>query len=246
MSCDKRGTRSSIPLFNSHETNGADFNSPDFNSPVHIQTRLESSTLMFSAHRFGQGSRSRRANAVQRPVRSAMLAVFVSCVVAIVVALSATAGSYALWNGTATVTGATITAGSSAVTINGAATASPTLGALGPGESAVTPLTIANTGTTPVSVAVTGTAIGADPASLAASLTATLTPVAGAASCVAGLAGSTGPLNGFTTTASPVSLAKGASTVLCLRLTLSTSAPRATQGQSAAFTMTLTGTQVTP
>lgn len=225
------------------------FNSHDFNSPVHLQTRLESSTLMFSAHRFGQGSRSRRANAVQRPVRSAMLAVFVSCVVAIVVALSATAGSYALWNGTATVTGATITAGSSAITINGAATASPALAALGPGESAATPLTIANTGSTPVSLAVTGTSIGTDAASLAVapSLTATLTPVTDATRCVTGLTGGwTGPLSGFTTTAAPVLLPKGASATLCLQLVLATTAPSAVQGKTAAFSMVLTGTQVAP
>jgi hypothetical protein len=182
-------------------------------------------------------------------MRSAMIAVFVSCIVAIIVALSATAGSYALWNGTATVSGATITAGSSAITINGAATASPALGALGPGESAVTPLTIVNTGSTPVSLAVTGTTIGTDAASLAVapSLTATLTPVADATGCVVGLtAGSTGALSGFTTTASPISLAKGASTTLCLQLALATSAPSVVQGKSAAFTMALTGTQVAP
>ncbi|HWU57409.1 MAG TPA: hypothetical protein VN045_01730 [Microbacteriaceae bacterium] len=204
---------------------------------------------MFSAHRFGRGARSHRPIAVRRPLRSAMFVAFVSCIVAVVVALSATAGSYALWNGTATVSGATITAGSSAITINGGATASLAFGALGPGESAVTPLTIVNTGSTPVSLAVTGTSIGTDAASLAVapSLTATLTQVTDPTRCVTGLTGGqTGALTGFATTAAPVSLAKNASAILCLQLTLATTAPSAVQGQSAAFTMALTGTQVAP
>ncbi|WP_308467455.1 hypothetical protein [Rathayibacter soli] len=217
---------------------------------------------MFSVPRFGRGAQRRHRTGVpgtghlqhtthlQRTTRSALLTTVVASLAAIGVALSATAGSYALWNGAATVGGATVTAGASAVTINGATTASlPALGALGPGESVATPLTIANTGSTPLTLAVTGTTIGADAGSLtlAPALTATLTQVPDAPHCVTGLTGgTTGALNGFTTTASPVSLAKGANAVLCLQLTLATAAPSATQGKSATFTMALTGTQVQP
>jgi len=186
---------------------------------------------------------------MQRTVHSALWTGAIGCLVAIAIAVSASAGSYALWNGATNVTGGSMSAGSAAITINGSTTATLALGALGPGESTTTPLTIANTGSTPVSLAVTDTAIGTDAASLAVApqLTATLTSVADPTRCQAGLTGgSTGTLTGFTTTSAPIVLAKDANATLCLQLSLATSAPSTMQGKSAAFTMSLTGTQVAP
>lgn len=181
--------------------------------------------------------------------RRSLTTVFVACLAAIGVALALTGGSYALFNSSAPVNGATITAGTTSITVNGSQSATlpgSISSALAPGRSTATALTVANTGTTAASVAVSSTTVGAQTNSLGSYLTATLTPVSGSSACTVGLVGTTGALTGFTSTIAPVTIASGASATLCLELKLSASAPSSAQGGSAPFTVTLTGSQVAP
>lgn len=175
-------------------------------------------------------------------------ALVLGCLAAIGVSLALTGGSYALITTTSTVPGAQITAGSTTITVNGSSAATLPASfaqALGPGQPATTALTIANTGTTPADVAVSSTAIGTQSGSLANYLTARVSPVANTGACTPGLGSAAAPLSGFT---SPtlMTLQPGATGILCLELTLANTAPASTQNGSAAFTMTITGTQVAP
>jgi hypothetical protein len=164
-----------------------------------------------------------------------------------VVVLSGSGSTLALWSASRTVTGPTITSGSTGLTINGQmdhVLAGLGLAALAPGRSALAPLTLRNTGTTPVAVRVAGTDITDQTKGLAASLTVSVTP---SLTCAAGLPGSqNGALAGFTTPSPLSSLPAGAELLVCLEVRLDPAAPPAVQGGAAGFVMTFEATQERP
>lgn len=169
---------------------------------------------------------------------------------AVVLGVVGTGGTYALWGGNVQVDAPAITAGTTGLTINGEQ--SHSLGGLnarllGPGDSVATAITVANTGSTAVNMTVSQSVVTAQTKALAGKLMLRLTPVASTADCVVGLAGGTsGRIAGFTTTATPVSLAVGAAQAFCLQLTLDTDAPGSMQGGTASFTLTVDAEQKAP
>lgn len=181
------------------------------------------------------------ANRTRTRKRAARL--FIACGVvgaATVLGLATAGGTLALLTANQTVPGATITAGSLDLTVNGASSAS--LGGLAvlPGVPQAIPVTVANTGTTPASL--TATINVTSSGTINDRLRARITPVTNAAACAPGLASAQGSLNGFTA-ADFTSLAAGASTVVCLEIALDEATPIALSGQSATFTATVTATQ---
>lgn len=159
---------------------------------------------------------------------------------ALVLGLAAAGGTLALLSSSQTVPGATVTAGSLDLTVNGASTASLGGRSVLPGVPQVFPITVANTGTTPTALTTTITVTSA--AAINDRLKARVTPVADAAACVPGLAGAQGALSGHTA-AELASLTAGGSTVVCLEIALDEATPISLSGQSASFTATVTATQ---
>lgn len=171
-------------------------------------------------------------------------------VAVVTLSLLATSGTYALWNGAATVNGSTISTGSIGVTVNGAASYSIVgLDAtkLAPGRSVVTTVTIANTGTTPISATLSSVAIGSNMNNLATYLTLIASPIAITGACAIGLAGGTSaPLSTFTTASYPYLMGVGSSQVVCLELKLSSAAPQSVQGGATTFTINIAADQRRP
>lgn len=159
---------------------------------------------------------------------------------AIVLALVGTGTTYALLNSADSITGATITAGSTSITVN--SESSSTLDAnvkpLTPGESIVTPVTIANTGTTPAEVYVSSTIINSQTNHIASHLSLRFEP---AEKCVTTTAGGTS-MGTFTT--QPLRMESGASANYCLEIFLAAEAPASVQGGTATFTLLLDADQV--
>lgn len=156
------------------------------------------------------------------------------------------AGTFALWSGNAVAQGVTITSGTAGLTINGspsAAIAGMDASKLGPGTSALSVLTLENTGGTPLAIAVTASAVIAQTGALADELTVRLTAVESTSACVAGLAGESGRIGTFSTAPSGA-LAAAASELFCLEIALDLDAPPTSQGGTASFTLTFTGAQV--
>ncbi len=162
---------------------------------------------------------------------------------AVVLGIAGAGGTYAMWNSSTTLNPGTITAGSTGLTVNSVTNytipANAMIGVLLPGRSTITtaPLAVRNPGNTPVSVtAGTATVTGA----LASQVTVAIRQVAGAASaCTPTAVGGTP-----TTLTAPVALAAGATVYVCVEVQLRTTAPAASQGQTAQFTLPLTAVQV--
>jgi len=158
---------------------------------------------------------------------------------AIVIGLVATGGTYALWNTKATVNASSVSSGSTAITINSLPSYPiPQLdtGSLLPGRSVVSaPLDLKNTGTTPVSITL-GAVTYSSPANALSSSLAVY--VRQSATCEATAFGTTP--QSFTT---PIVLAAGANTKVCVEVRLPSSAPTTVQGQSATFSVQLDAVQ---
>lgn len=176
---------------------------------------------------------------------------------AVAVALVATGGTYALWNGAVSPTAAQVRSGSAALAITGA----PSLRApLAPGASIATSFVATNAGDVPLAlrVAVTSTksSSGADGAGSGAlgELTLRAAPVASAAACTTSVTtGTSARLASFDTGAAPgwataSTTASGSSSAVvgCLVLTLDADAPQAASGAVVDLVVTVTGTQVLP
>lgn len=188
---------------------------------------------------WGSSSGQRRGRRPGSLVRSTVAAAGVIAA-AVTVGLVGTGGTYALWNTSATVPGATLSTGTIGLTIDGGQTASfgNLAAALGPGDGVAQAVTLVNTGTTPLTISASSTT-GAGP--LASYLTLALAPVAATSSCSTGVA--TGaPLVGYTT-ADLFALPGGASQLVCVALTLPTTAPATAAGQTADIHLAFTGTQ---
>jgi predicted ribosomally synthesized peptide with SipW-like signal peptide len=163
-------------------------------------------------------------------------------VVVVAMALLGAGGSYAAWNSSTTANASSVSSGSTGLTINGTTEYSiPNLElvGLGPGQSILVPLTLANTGTTPLSASVTATTIVTD-TGLAAELTAA---VSATSTCTTSTVAGT-RLAEFTTVAAPVVLQPNATLPICLDIKMDLDAPMTVAGSSTTFRMAITATQV--
>lgn len=177
--------------------------------------------------------------------------------VAALVAVATDGGTFALLSAQASTDPVTITAGSADLSLSGIAL--PTT-ALWPGDTEFGVLTARNTGDVPLDLGI-ATARGTAPASATgASATGTgtgtgTTAVAdlrvavgtstSAAACRTGAMHTTwtGTLDSNTATTAGISVRPGAAVVLCIGLTMPSSAPASQQGLGTDFTATITGTQ---
>lgn len=158
------------------------------------------------------------------PVRS-ILATASAVSVAVLVAASLSAGSYALWADGITTTAGTVSTGNTDLSVSHTFSAAAWSNMI-PGETVRQPFTVTNSGT--VDHALSGSAIAATGYEVRA--------VSGACPAVA--------LGGSSATASPVSLgtlASGATITVCLEVALTAAA---LPGSTSAFTFTVAGTQV--
>jgi predicted ribosomally synthesized peptide with SipW-like signal peptide len=160
--------------------------------------------------------------------------------------------TFAYWTDSITVSGATITAGTIDLKVNGNDTVTGfttlNISTMVPGNSTAAVLTIANTGTAPLKYTGSTTATNADGKNLAGALTVKVTgdtATSGTAPAVAcagtALAGAGTTLNG-SLLSSGRQLAAGASEKVCVQVTLPAAASTSLQGATTSVVVTLTGT----
>lgn len=166
--------------------------------------------------------RDRTAGVTFRKLGGTILAVFS----AIVIAISITGGSYALWNDGRTANGGSITAGSASLSITQSLD-SALWSNLAPSESVRQSFTVTNTGAVPMSLQ--GSATRAN-----ASVEIRLAPGACPGTALTSTQATTAPTALGT-------LAIGATATVCLQVTL---AATATVGSTSTFTVSIDGTQV--
>jgi hypothetical protein len=173
--------------------------------------------------------------------------------VAALVAVATDGGTFALLSAQASTDPVTITAGSADLSLSGIVL--PTT-ALWPGDTEFGVLTARNTGDVPLDLSI-ATARGTAPASTTGTTgtTGTTTAVAdlrvavgastSVAACRSGVMHTTwtGTLDSSTATTAGISIRPGAAVVLCVGLTMPSSAPASQQGLRTDFTATITGTQ---
>lgn len=192
-----------------------------------------------------QTIRLRRLVPRARVTARGMLSTASAVVAGIMVAVVAAGGSYALWNDQVAISPITLTSGTVGLSITPAVGMDIT--ELVPGASVTTTFTASNTGAANLSVAVTTTTVAAEVMALASQLSLELAPIDDPADCGPAIAeAATGALVGFTSTAKPVVIARGASQLYCLVATLSPSAPTEVQGETAEFTLNFDAQQVAP
>ena len=185
--------------------------------------------------------------AIQRilSVRS-ILKALAAVTAALFVGVIATGGTYALWNKSADITGASVKAGAAALVISTPLTMPTTL--LYPGLTTYGAFVVTNTGTVPLQLSVQSlTGVTATPFSQSLTVAVAIDPAVGAtvADCPS-LAShpwsriSTSPTAG----ALGSTVNAGASATLCVSTALAANAPATAQGQSVpAFTLTIGGIQ---
>lgn len=163
-----------------------------------------------------------------------------AAIVAVVVGVGGAGGTYALLSVTAPFSGATLTAGTLGMQLNGASSASLGAFAVSPNTPVAKPFSVAITGDVPATLRAE---IAASSTSITSYARARITPVAGAAACEAGLGGSQKALNGYDEPLSGGSLAAGATRWYCFEVALATGTPATVSGQGLTFTVTVRGTQ---
>lgn len=176
----------------------------------------------------------------RRPVKSLLVSAGLLILVSVGAVLGA-GGTYAAWNSSTTTNASTVSSGSTALTINGVTTFTMSnlqFANLGPGQSALVPLTLANVGTTPLSATVTTTI--ANDTGLAAELTAA---VSVSSTCTASTVAGT-RLATFTTVGTPITLQPNATLAICLDIKMDLDAPMTVAGGSTTFNMAITANQV--
>jgi len=174
--------------------------------------------------------------------------------IAALVAVATDGGTFALLSAQASTDPVTITAGSADLSLSDIAL--PTT-ALWPGDTEFGVLTARNTGDVPLDLSI-ATARGTAPASATGTTSAAGTGTtavadlrvaigtsASASACRSGAMHTTwtGTLDSNTATTAGISVRPGAAVVLCVGLTMPSSAPASQQGLSTDFTATITGTQ---
>ena len=163
--------------------------------------------------------------------------------VAALVAVATDGGTFALLSAQASTDPVTITAGSADLSLSGIALPST---ALWPGDTEFGVLTARNTGDVPLDLSI-ATARGTAPASTTAvaDLRVAIGTSTSAAACRSGAMHTTwtGTLDSNTATTAGISVRQGVAVILCVGLTMPSSAPASQQGLSTDFTATITGTQ---
>lgn len=162
--------------------------------------------------------------------------------------VSGVGGTYALLSAQGDVSGATVTAASVGLNVNGAASADLGDWAISPATPVAKAFSVTNTAPTGPAASVSPVRVNLQAAisvtassAITANTTAVITPVASAAACTTGL-GSPSVLSGYSTTLDVI--APGQTKFYCLQLGLATGTPVAQSGLDTGFTVTLTSTQL--
>ena len=182
----------------------------------------------------------------QFPSLSSLLTTAMALALAVVLAVAAAGGTYALWNTQQGVGGGVITTGSAALTVTGA-TALPTTG-LYPGQTTTGELAVTNIGTVPLRLRLDGlatpaTTAGGSAAVFATALRISLWPKTGTTCAVPPAHPAWSGRVGAPATDLGLTLHPGTTQAFCLAVTLPPEAPSGAQGGSAALDLSLGGVQ---
>ncbi|MEO7005590.1 MAG: hypothetical protein ABI065_01045 [Terrimesophilobacter sp.] len=152
---------------------------------------------------------------------------------AVLIALLATGGTYALWNGEATVPGGTMRAGAASFAVTPIPGQALPTTALYPGLTIYGGYTATNTGDVPLALSVQSLSGSASPTAFSSALSIAVGAVGTPAECTAGFP--VGWTGGFASPAGTLGLvlAAGQSTTLCLSVTLPVTAANGIQGSAA-------------
>ena len=173
--------------------------------------------------------------------RRGLLTTLVVTVAAVLLGISGAGVTSALLTSTATQPGATITAGTGSIRIDGASTGVLGTRGLSPATPAAWAFTVTNTGDAPMTLAGTiATAAGAPVYGNAAQ--ALLVPVANAAACTPAVSGTAAALNGYANPAMGA-VAVGQTSWYCLVVSLPMGTSAAGSGSPLSFTLTVNATQ---
>lgn len=175
-----------------------------------------------------------------------LLTTALALAVAVVLAVAAAGGTYALWNTQTSVPGGMISTGSAELTVTGATGMS--LARLYPGQTTTGELAVTNTGSVALRLrvdALTSTAATAGGAgqAFAGALRASLWPRTGTGCPATAPAGSWSGAVGSPAADLGLTLAPGSTQPLCWAVTLSETAPPQAQGGSVALELALGGLQ---
>jgi len=184
------------------------------------------------------------ATVTARPIQS-LLATAALFAGAVLLALGATGGSYALWNDNVETPSASISTGSIGLTVQGVTNytvSGLTVTQLLPGRSVVTPTTLAlkNTGTVPLSITLGTTQFTATSTALSNAINVAVRQQSACA-----ITTTTANPNPVSLTA-PIVLAVGQTVPICVEVGLAANAPASVQGQNATFTLPLVAVQKRP
>lgn len=160
---------------------------------------------------------------------------------AVAVGLGSAGATTALLSSQSNLAGATISAGTLGIRVNGAASAALGNWNVSPATPIARAYQVSNIGDAPATLT-TNIAVSTPMPALASHTQATLAPVANSAACTTGLSGTTAGLNGYSFT-DPTPLNGGASRWYCLRISLPTGTPGSVSGQNLSFTATVNGVQ---
>jgi len=182
------------------------------------------------------------AKVAARPVQS-LFATAGLFAAAVLLALGATGGSYALWNDNVETPGAKISTGSIGLTIEGQNTynvSGLTITQLLPDRSVVTPTTLAlaNTGTVPLSVTLGATQFSNTSTALSNSLVVAVRQQSACATTPDG--------QDLVSLTAPIVLAVGQTVPICVEIGLREDAPASIQGEYATFSIPLVAVQKRP
>ncbi|MBF4599936.1 hypothetical protein ITJ55_03845 [Frigoribacterium sp. VKM Ac-1396] len=184
-----------------------------------------------------------RASSPRRPLRSLWAG---TAVVggSVAVALVATGGTYALWNGSVAPTAVTVSSGTAGLSVGAVTALDATV--LGPGGATAGTFTATNTGSVDLAMRVAAGTTTASTSSLVGELTVRLTAVARSADCTTGVGGYSARPSSFDTGSGYFTMPAGVTVTGCVVVTLDGDAPAAVQNQTSSIGLVLTGTQVAP
>ncbi|WP_141396672.1 hypothetical protein [Microbacterium gorillae] len=163
-----------------------------------------------------------------------------------VLGLGAAGGTYAMLTATADIGGqSAITAGTAALTINGTASGA-TLAAVAPAPATPKRVAFQVSNTGDVALALSSTIAVTAPAPAIVGVTrAIVAPVADAAACAAGPAGTPAAINGHTVP-TLATLPAGATAWYCLEVSIAPGSSAALAGQDLTYRLTIDGRQTAP
>lgn len=196
-----------------------------------------------TAASFHESRRTRRNHdkrALRRQRRRSLVSTTVLSVAAVLIGVTGAGGTYAFLNDSQTLPGATVTAGTLELQINGAS--STDLGNLqaSPLLPASRAFTITNVGQTPAELS--GHIVATSTPSLLPHTLARLTPVASAAACTAGLSGTQSTLQGYASNSLGI-INPNQTRWFCLEVGIVSGTSATHSGQSLNFTLTIDAEQ---